>query len=49
VRLHAAIALDELGQIARPARAALQETLGVKDSGYVARVAEHALSQLGAK
>ena len=47
VRLHAALALDELGEKARPARAALQETLGVKDSGYVARVAEHALSQLG--
>ena len=48
-RLHAAIALDELGEKARPARQALQETLPVKDSGYVARVAEHALSQLGAK
>jgi uncharacterized sulfatase len=48
-RLHAAIALDELGEKARPARAALQAVLSIKDSGYVARVAEHALAQLGAK
>lgn len=49
VRLHAAIALDELGEKARPARAALQAVLNIKDSGYVARVAEHALAQLDAK
>ncbi|MBM3746064.1 MAG: DUF229 domain-containing protein [Acidobacteria bacterium] len=46
VRLHAAIALDELGPKARPAQAALRAVLDVKDSGYVARVVEHALATL---
>lgn len=48
-RLHAAIALDELGARARPARQALEQALALKDSGYTARVAEHALRQLAAK
>jgi len=45
VRLHAALALDELGPKARPAEAALEAAL--KDANkYVARVANHALNAL---
>ncbi len=46
VRLHAALALDELGGKAGPAREALRAA--ARDANnYVRRVAEHALSQLG--
>jgi uncharacterized sulfatase len=45
-RLQAAIALDELGPAAAPARAALEAAR--KDANeYVVRVAEHAVAQLG--
>jgi hypothetical protein len=44
-RHHAALALDDLGPAASPARAALQAAL--QDSNeYVVRVATHALAQL---
>ena len=46
VRLHAAIALDTLGDKARPAIPALQTALGDKQNKYVVRVANHALNGL---
>jgi uncharacterized sulfatase len=46
VRLHAAIALDELGAKARSAQTAMRAALDIQDSGYVARVLEHALAAL---
>jgi len=49
VRLHAAIALDELGEKALRAREALREAVADKRSEYAGRVAEHALRQLGAR
>jgi uncharacterized sulfatase len=48
VRLHAAIALDEIGPKARPAKAALEQAKDDQRNNYVQRVAEHALAQLGA-
>ena len=44
VRLAAALALDELGEKARPAIDALEEALGDKENKYVVRVANHALN-----
>ena len=46
VRLHAAIALDGIGEAARPALKALQQALGDRDNKYVVRVANHALNRL---
>jgi hypothetical protein len=46
VRLQAALALDELGDRARPAKQALEEALRDKENNYVPRVAQHALNSL---
>lgn len=46
-RLAAAIALDELDEIARSAAAALKKSIGLKGNKYVARVAVRALTELG--
>lgn len=46
VRLHAVIALDKLGENARPVLAAVMAALEDKD-GYVQRVARHIMAQLG--
>ncbi|MFP4500718.1 MAG: sulfatase-like hydrolase/transferase [Candidatus Hydrogenedentota bacterium] len=46
VRLHAATALDHVGEKARPAIPALREALEDKENKYVVRVANHALNQL---
>jgi uncharacterized sulfatase len=44
VRLHAAIALDELGEKARPAIPELKQALDDRHNKYVVRVANHALN-----
>jgi len=46
VRLAAALALDEIGQKARPAIDALEQALEDKENKYVVRVANHALNVL---
>ena len=46
VRLQAAIALDEIGEAARPAIPELKESLGDTHNKYVVRVANRALNQL---
>ncbi len=46
VRLHAATALDEVGERARPAVPALREALNDKENKYVVRIANHALNEL---
>lgn len=46
VRLHAATALDEIGEKARPAVDALKDALRDRDNKYVVRVANRALNQL---
>ncbi|MEA3364096.1 MAG: sulfatase-like hydrolase/transferase [Candidatus Hydrogenedentes bacterium] len=46
VRLHAAIALDEMGEAARPAEQELKEALDDTHNKYVVRVANRALNQL---
>jgi len=45
-RLHAAIALDEAGEQARPAIAALKESLKNQPNKYITRVANKALNDL---
>ena len=45
-RLHAAHALDDIGEAARPAVAVLRKAVS-DDFGYVQRVARHALYELG--
>ena len=46
VRLSAALALDALGETARPAIPALHQALADKENKYVVRVANHALNVL---
>ncbi len=46
IRLHAAIALDELDERAEPATAALEKALKDRENRYVSRVAERALQTL---
>lgn len=46
VRLHAAIALDEIGEAARPVVPELKEALNDTHNKYVVRVANRALNQL---
>ena len=46
VRLHAATALDELDEAARPAVPALKRALGDMENKYVVRVANRALNEL---
>jgi uncharacterized sulfatase len=46
VRLHAALALDGIGEKARPAVPALKEALEDTHNKYVVRVANHALNEL---
>ena len=46
IRLQAAIALDEIGEFARPAISALKEVLDDRHNKYVVRVANHALNEL---
>jgi len=46
VRLHAALALDGIGEKARPAVPALKEALKDTHNKYVVRVANHALNEL---
>lgn len=45
-RLHAAIALDEAGDVARPAEAALERALADQPNKYIVRVANKALNDL---
>ena len=45
-RLHAAIALDEAGDVARPAEAALERALTDQPNKYIVRVANKALNDL---
>ncbi|MFP6582796.1 MAG: HEAT repeat domain-containing protein, partial [Candidatus Hydrogenedentota bacterium] len=46
IRLQAATALDESGELARPAIPALKEALNDRENKYVARVANHAVNVL---
>ncbi len=46
IRLHAAIALDEAGENARPALHELQASLQDRENKYVVRVANHAVNEL---
>jgi arylsulfatase A-like enzyme len=46
VALSAIIALDELGAKAKPVAEAIRNAANRKDSGYIPRVAEHALSNI---
>lgn len=46
IRLHAAIALDEAGESARPALHELQAALEDRENKYVVRVANHAVNEL---
>ena len=46
VRLQAVTALDEIGDLARPATSALKKALDDKHNKYVVRIANHTLNVL---